>query len=268
LAQHAAIRIIFLAGVMAGLGAQAFGASETAVNSTTPPTAASDSKTYTVPSGTKILLSLKHEISSRVAKPGDPVYLISDFPIVEDGAVVIPAGMYVKGTIDSVQRPGRVKGRAQLQMHLTSMIFPNGVEIAIPGSLDNIASSTGAKIKNGEGTVEQGATKGRDAQRISETTGEGAAMGGLVGLGTGSVGMGAGVGAGAGAAAGVLTTLFTRGNDIVFPQGTTLEMVLSRPLVVRQEQLAGMPGYTGMTTTTPAPTAMQSAPRAMPKPNN
>jgi len=253
---------------MASLGAQAFGASETAVKSTALPTAASDSKIYTVPSGTKILLSLKHEISSRVAKPGDPVYLISDFPIVEDGAVVIPAGMYVKGTIDSVQRPGKVKGRAQLQMHLTSMIFPNGVEIAIPGSLDNIASSTGAKIKNGEGTVEQGATKGRDVQRISETTGEGGAIGGLVGLGTGSVGMGAGVGAGAGAAVGVLTTLFSRGNDIVFPQGTTLEMVLSRPLVVRKEQLSGMPGYTGISTTTPAPTAMQSAPTAMPKPNN
>jgi type IV secretion system protein VirB10 len=69
--------------------------------------------------------------------------------------------------------------------------------------------------------------------------------------------MAAGVGAGAGAAAGVLTTLFTRGNDIVFPQGTTLEMVLARPVVVRQEQLTGMPGYTGMTT-----------PAARPQPNN
>jgi hypothetical protein len=36
-------------------------------------------------------------------------------------------------------------------------------------------------------------------------------------------------------------------------------MVLARPVVVRQDQLAGMPGYTGMT---------MSAPAAGTKPNN
>jgi type IV secretion system protein VirB10 len=225
-------------------------------------------KTYTVPAGTRVLLSLKHEVSTRVARPGDVVYLISDFPVVEDDAVVIPAGMYVKGTIDSVQRPGRVKGRAQLQMHLTSMIFPNGVEISIPGSVDNVPGSTGAKVKNAEGTVEQNGTVGRNAQTISGTAAEGAGVGGLVGLGTGNVGMAAGIGAGAGAAAGILTTLFTRGTDIVFPQGSTLEMVLSRPLVVRQEQLAGMSTYTGMTIPTPASADLQQSPDAKPDPKN
>jgi type IV secretion system protein VirB10 len=205
-------------------------------------------KTYTVPAGTRILLSLKQEISSRAARPGDPVYLISDFPVVEDGAVVIPAGMYVKGTIDSVQRPGKVKGRAHLQMHLTSMIFPNGAEIAIPGSLDNVPGSTGAKVKNSEGSVEQDGSKGRDVQTVANNSAEGAAVGGLVGMGTSNVGQAAGIGAGAGAAVGILTTLFTRGNDVVFPQGTTLEMVLSRPLVVEEDQLSGMPTYTGIAT--------------------
>lgn len=230
--------------------------------------AASESKTYTVPAGTRILLSLKHEISTRVAKPGDAVYFISDFPVVENGAVVIPAGMYVKGIIDRVQRPGKVKGRAQLQMHLTSMIFPNGVEIAIPGALDNLPGSTGAKVKNAEGSVEQSGSVGHDVQTISSTTAEGAGIGGLVGLGTGSAGMTAGIGAGAGAATGVLTTLFTRGNDIVFPQGTTLEMVLARPMVVRQEQLTGMPSYTGSTISAPAPSGLQQSPEARLKPKD
>ena len=202
-------------------------------------------KIYTVPAGTRILLSLKHEISTRAARPGDTVYLVSDFPVVEAGAVVIPAGMYVKGTIDSVQRPGKVKGRAQLQMHLTSMIFPNGVEIAIPGSLDNVPGSTDAKVKNSEGTIEQAGTKGQDTKRVADNTLEGAGVGGLIGMGTGNTGMGAGIGAGSGAAVGVLTTLFTRGKDIVFPPGTTLEMELSRPLVIQQAQLAGMPAATG-----------------------
>jgi hypothetical protein len=221
-------------------------------------------KNYTVPSGTRILLSLKNEVSSRVAMPGDPVYLVSDFPVVENGAVVLPAGMYVRGFIDRVQRPGKVKGRAQLQMHFTSMIFPNGVEIALPGSLDNVPGSTQAKVENAEGTVVQGATKGHDAQTITGTTLEGAGVGGLVGYGTGNVGMGAGIGAGAGATVGVLTTLLTRGNDIVFPPGTTLEMVLSRPVVVQQYQLTGMPAYTGTT----APVGFQQSPAVTPMPHN
>ena len=222
-------------------------------NGATAPATAAGLKTYTVPSGTRILLSLKNEVSSRVAMPGDPVYLVSDFPVVEDGAVVLPAGMYVKGSIDRVQRPGKIKGRAQLQMHFTSMIFPNGVEIALPGSLDNVPGSTKAEVANSEGTVKQDATKGRDAQTIAGTTLEGAGVGSLAGLGTGNTGMGAGIGAGAGATVGVLTTLFTRGNDVVFPPGTTLEMVLSRPVVVLQSQLTGMPAYTGMTFGTPMP---------------
>jgi len=268
--EHRFAICLVLSGCMAScLWAQEPDAAGAAARGTGVASAADNgSRTYTVPVGTRILLSLKHEVSTRVARPGDPVYLVSEFPVVEDGAVVFPAGMYVKGTIDRVQRPGKVKGRAQLQMHLTSMIFPNGVEIAIPGPLANVPGSTGAKVKNAEGTVEQAGTVGHDAQVISGSTAEGAGIGGLVGLGTGSVGTAAGIGAGAGAAAGVLTTLFTRGNDVVFPEGSTLEMVLARPVVVKQEQLAGMPGYTGMTMTAPASSASRQLQAPKPLPND
>ena len=151
-------------------------------------------KTYTVPSGTRILLSLKNEISTRAAAPGDPVYLVSEFPVVSEGVVVLPAGMYVKGSIDRVVRPGKVKGRAQLQLHFASIIFPNGVEIAIPGSLDKVPGSSGATVKNAEGTVEQGGTKRRDTQTVAIDALEGSGVGSIVGYGTGNVGAGAGIG--------------------------------------------------------------------------
>jgi hypothetical protein len=205
-----------------------------------------ESKTYTVPAGTKILLSLKNEISTRVAMPGDPVYLVSDFPVVEDGAVVLPAGMYVKGVIDSVQRPRKVNGHAQIQLHVVSMTLPNGAEIRLPLTVDRVPSSTGATVKNAEGTVEQSGSGGKGTERIATNTVEGAGLGSMVGYGAGNVGLGAGIGAGAGATAEILTTLLTRGNDIEIPQGTTLDMVMSRPLVLQQRQLAGMPAYTGM----------------------
>jgi len=260
MARYIALCLMSFMALISTLGAQVPSAPVAVTGEgTAAPAAKGVLKVYTVPAGTRILLSLKHEISTRAAHPGDSVYLVSDFPVVEEGAVVLPAGMYVKGTIDSVKRPGKVKGRAQLQMHLTSMIFPNGVEIAIPGSLDNVPGSTGADVKNAEGTVEQAGTKGRDAERITNDTGVGAGLGGLAGL--------AGIGAGAGAAVGVVTTLFTRGNDIVFPTGTTLEMELTRSLLVQQDQLTGMPTYTGNATPTPRAATLQS-PAVVIKPNN
>lgn len=237
----------------------AFGAQDAGTSATE-----TSSKTFTVPSGTKILLSLKNEISTRAARPGDSVFFVSEFPVVENGTVVLPAGMYVKGYVDRVQRPGKVKGRAQLQMHFGSIIFPNGVEIALPGSLDEVPGSSGAQVKNGEGTVEQGSSVGRDAKQVSVKAIEGAGVGSVVGWGAGDTAMGTGVGAGAGAAVGLLTSLFTRGNDIVFPTGTTVEMVLDRPIVIQQAQLAGMPSFTGVA----GPSGMQPLPNVTPAPHN
>lgn len=119
------IGFVILVTMATCASAQSPGVAGPAVGATAATARVKDgAKSFTVPAGTRILLSLKSEISTRVAMPGDPVYLVSEFPVVEDGAVVLPAGMYVKGFIDSVQRPGKVKGRAQLQMHFASMTFP------------------------------------------------------------------------------------------------------------------------------------------------
>jgi hypothetical protein len=249
MARGTAICSVLLVGLVQGVLAQA--PAPSADNSAAVQAAA---KTYTVPAGTKLLLSLRHEVSTRVAKTGDTVYFTSEFPVVQEGAVVIPAGMYVKGIIDNVQRPGKIKGRAQIQLHLASLIFPNGAEIAIPGNLDSASGADSAKVKNAEGTVEANGSKGKDAQRIAEDSIAGAGVGGMTGWASGNIGMGGGIGAAAGATAGVLTTLLTRGNDIVFPQGSTMEMVLARPLTVQQAQLNGMPQYTGVTTPAPSST--------------
>jgi hypothetical protein len=250
------IGFLVLAGVLPSAPAQAPSpAGSVADSSRTSPKAQDEIKTYTVSSGTRILLSLKNEISTRLAMPGDPVYLDTVFPVVQNGVVVLPAGMYVKGTIESVQRRGKVKGRANLQMRITSMMFPNGAEIALSGSLDNASPSTGAKVVNAEGADEQSGNKGRDTQSITTSTLEGVGVGSLIGDGAEHLGGGVGIGAGTGAALGVLTTLFTRGDDVVFQPGTTLEIALNRPVIVQQSQLRGMPAYTGVVM--PAVTAPQ-----------
>jgi type IV secretion system protein VirB10 len=68
-------------------------------------------ETTTIPAGTKIPVALKHAISTKSAREGDPVYAQTTFPLAIDGKIIIPAGTYVQGKIMAVKRPGRVKGR-------------------------------------------------------------------------------------------------------------------------------------------------------------
>jgi type IV secretion system protein VirB10 len=208
--------------------------------------------TYTVPAGTKILLSLKNGINTKTAQQGDGVYLVSSFPVVGNSRVMVPVGVYVQGVIDRVRRPGRVKGRAQLDLHFTTMIFPNGQVVEVPGVLNSLPGSDGPKVKGSEGTVEQAGNKGRDVGNVLKGAAIGAEGGVIGGAATGDVAKGVGYGGLAGAAAGTIYTLFTRGNDIVIPSGTSVEMVLQRPLVLQESQLAGAEESRGQAQMTPA----------------
>jgi hypothetical protein len=209
-------------------------------------------QSYTVPAGTKVLLSLKSAINTKTAQKGDGVYLVSTFPVVGPSRVMIPVGVYVQGTVDRVVRPGRIKGRAQLDLHFTTMIFPNGQVVEVPGVLDSLPGSDGPKVKGNEGTVEQAGNKGRDIGNVLKGTAIGAEGGVLGGAASGNVAKGIGYGSLAGAAAGTIYTLFTRGNDIVIPTGTSVEMVLQRPLILQPSQLAGLDGAPGPAQMVPA----------------
>jgi hypothetical protein len=226
---------------------------QTAATSAAPqPTAAATPRTFTVPAGTKVLLSLKSAINTKTAQQGDGVYLVSSFPVVGNARIMIPVGVYVQGVVDRVVRPGRVKGRAQLDLHFTTMIFPNGQVVDVPGVLNSLPGSDGPKVKGNEGTVEQAGNKGRDVGNVLKGAAIGAEGGVIGGAATGDVAKGAAYGGLAGAAAGTIYTLFTRGNDIVIPTGTPVEMVLQRPLVLQESQLAGMDESRGQAQMVPA----------------
>jgi hypothetical protein len=91
-----------------------------------------------IPAGTKVPLSLKQAISTKTAKEGDAVYAETTFPVVVDDKIIIPPGTYVQGKISQVKRGGHVKGRAELLIHFTSMIYPSGYTVLLPGSLENV----------------------------------------------------------------------------------------------------------------------------------
>ena len=161
---------------------------------TAPQTSAPEKKVYTVPTGTKVLLQLRSAINTKSARVGDGVYLASTFPVVVGNRVMIPAGVYVQGVVDRVERAGRVKGKAQLDMHFTSIIFPNGSVVEIPGVVNSLPGARKQQVKDdGEGTVEQDSDKGRNASKTAEIAiPTGGTVGSIGGLGSGHPGLRAG----------------------------------------------------------------------------
>ena len=196
-------------------------------SSVTVAPAGASAKLLTIPSGTKIPLALKQAISTRNAKEGDPVYCETTFPFVVDDRIVIPAGTYVQGRISRVQRPGRIKGRAELLMHFTSMIYPSGYTVMLPGSLDNIPGADKTSMKGPEGTVRQDSEKGKDIGTVASTASTGAVIGGLSAGGKGD-----GIGAAAGGLTGLAIALISRGSDVKLEPGTSIEMIIQREVTV------------------------------------
>lgn len=206
--------------------------------------------TYLVPAGTKVLLQLKSGVNTKSAKPGDGVYLTSDFPVVVGTRVLIPAGVYVQGVVDRVVRAGRVKGKSQLDMHFTSMIFPNGTVVEIPGGVNSLPGAQHQTVKNdGEGTIVQDSNKGRNAGETAKIAlPTGATAGTIGGAVAGHPISGGLIGLAAGAATIGVVSLFTRGADVEIPSGSQVEMVFQRPLLLQPENLSATPGPSGPAT--------------------
>jgi hypothetical protein len=224
------------------------------------PATTASSGTISVPAGTKVLLEARSAINTKSAKPGDGVYLYSTFPVVVGNRVVIPSGVYVQGVVDSVVRPGRGVGakKAQLNMHFTSMIFPNGSVVEIPGAVNSMPGAEHQKVNGDEGTIEQdgGSNKGRNAAETAKVAvPTGATIGSIGGLEGGHPVAGGLEGAGAGLAAAGIVALFTRGADVSIPSGTQVEMVLQRPLELQEANV------NGPTTLVPASTQPQPLPK-------
>jgi len=192
---------------------------------------------YVVQPGTRVPLSLINSVSTKHSAEGDRVYLETVFPILVDGRVVIPPGSYVAGTITQVKRPGRVKGRGELYLRFDSLTLPNGVTRDFRARIGGLDGRGDEELDRAEGKVRSEGDKGGDARTVGEATAAGASVGVIAGHAAGRTGMGAGIGAAAGAAAGMMGVLLSRGPDAVLAKGSTIEMVLDRPITFSEEEL-------------------------------
>lgn len=215
--------------------AQTPGTSATPANGSTPsaaPAPASPAAKVQVPAGTHIPLVLHNGISTRTARTGDPVYLETLFPIMVDGHVVIPAGSYMSGEITEAKRPGRVKGRAEIMVKLTTLILPNAYMVNLNATPSGAATG-GNETMDSEGKIKGDTDKAGDAGTIARTTAAGAGIGAIAAR----TPAGAGIGAGIGAAAGLMAVLLSRGPEATLPRGSTLEAVIDRPIFLDADKV-------------------------------
>ena len=200
-----------------------------------PAKPAASAASISIPAGTKVPVALKHAISTKSAREGDAVYAETTFPVVDNGRILIPAGTYVQGKISEVKRAGRVKGRAEVLMHFTTLIYPSGYTVVLPGSVENVPGAEKTSMTGNEGTIRADSQKGEKIGTVASTAGTGAVVGGLSRGGKGAL-----IGAGIGGGVGSVIAMLTRNNEVKLDAGTTLEMVIQRevPLDLNRIQQA------------------------------
>ena len=186
--------------------------------------------TVVIPVGTHIPLVLQNTVSTKTAAPGDLLYFETIYPVVVNNKILVPVGSFVRGSLTHVKRPGRIKGRAEMYVRFDELTLPNGYTVDLNASLATTGARQNEEVAREEGKVKGDSSKGEDAGTVISTTGAGTGIGAGVGAISGNVGRGAGIGAGIGAAAGLAAVLLTRGKELELPRGTTVDIVVDRPL--------------------------------------
>jgi hypothetical protein len=194
-----------------------------------------DQKQWIVPAGTRIPIQLRQPISTKGAQPSDPIYAQTSFPVVINGAMVIPAGTWVQGVVDSVKRGGRIKGTAELQFHLTSLIYANGYTVDIAAAIDRVPGDANSHMKE-PGTIAHDSEKGKDLERVGDAASKGGQIGALAGAAASPSIRGFGVGGLSGIAAGTLIALLARGTDVRFDTGTAVEISLNHAMAIEPDK--------------------------------
>jgi hypothetical protein len=229
-----ALCLFLLAGWAVAQTAAAQAAAAPATAKAAPATAPAAS-ILTIPAGTRVPLSLKQAISTKTAKEGDAVYAVTTFPFVIEDRIVIPPGTYVQGRISHVQRGGHVKGRAEILVHFTSMIYPSGYTVILGGAVENTPGAGRTSVTDPEGTIREDSDTGRKAATAAGGAATGAAIGGIRGW------KGAGVGAGVGGAAGLAIAMLSRGSDVKLEPGSAIEMEIERDIPVNSSRISARP---------------------------
>ena len=176
---------------------------------------ASMSGTLSIPRDTVLLVELESSLSTDDSQRGDRF----------QARVVEPreyAGATIEGRVSRVQKGGKVKSNAELQLSFDQIRLPDNRSANMHAEVIEVVASGGSSgvgDVDSEGGVRGKSTTKDDITKVGAATGIGAIIGAIAGGGKGAA-IGAAIGGGVGTA-GVITT---RGKDIRLAKGQQLRI--------------------------------------------
>lgn len=193
-----------------------------------PPLAAAAAEII-LPEGTRITLQLNDTLSTRFNAEGDAFTAVVTAPVYLEARMIIPKGSVVNGSISRIIRPGRLKGKAILDLMFQSIKIPGRRQMTIVATLVGVDPEANAEVRS-EGRVVAEGSAGSDVRKVLVPSLAGAGIGTATGGGKG-----AGIGAGVGAAIGLASIFTSRGKDLEIHRGSTLDIQLDRSLAIPSE---------------------------------
>ncbi|MFN8092927.1 MAG: hypothetical protein U0599_12010 [Vicinamibacteria bacterium] len=154
---------------------------------------------------------LQDTLTTKTAQPEDRVVAVTTEDVLVGGAVAVPAGSEVYGSVVSSVRSGRVKGRAHIVVSFDQVrVGHRTYDVALSGF-----------------DVTAGSSKGKDAKIAGGAAAAGVLIGAIAGGGDGALKGGA-----IGGAAGGAAVLATRGQEVTLPAGTAYHLTLKKALTI------------------------------------
>lgn len=183
--------------------------------------------TLIVPAGERLVLELETPLHTRVTKVNDSAEFVTHRDLVVGRRVVVPRGSYVRATVTKAKRPGRLKGRGEIQLRFDELELPDGT--VIPFTADLLRAGFN-EVKDGKLEEAGPDGEGNTAQDLLVVA-QGGMQGVLIGSAIGGR-KGAGYGGAIGAGVGLAGMLLRRGPDLDLHRGTLFEVELNQEISV------------------------------------
>ncbi len=136
-----------------------------------------------VPGGTVLSLAMDQEVTSKTAMVGDTFTATVLQAVEVDGAVAIPEGSKVQGSVTEAVAAKRGAGQARLALSFDLLRLPSGHESNIAGTFQEVTES---KKKRNAAIIGGSAAGGALLGRILGKDTKGAVVGSIIGGGVGT----------------------------------------------------------------------------------
>jgi hypothetical protein len=165
----------------------------------------------TLPEHTAIRVTLDQSLATNRSRPGDHFRATVSEPVIVDGKTVIPKGAHAKGLVVDARKSGRLRGRARLQLALQS--------VEVDGQNYDVRTVVRTRVG--------GDHKKRNLAWLGGGAGGGLLIGALAGGGEGAL-----IGGPIGLGAGTTAALLTGKKDIKLRAETPLKFELAEPVTI------------------------------------